>query len=218
MRGFTLIEMLVVLAIVAIISTIVLSGQSEFNRAVVINDTAYTVALSLKEAQSYGISSQTFSSVSNPAYGISFSNATPDTYTLFADVVPASPGDSLGTLCPGHTTASGPQAHAGNCVYTDAVNELVRTYTLTHGFTVSDFCVQDGAGVITYCTSTGTLTKVDISFLRAATSATIIGTHGAATYAQAFAKAIIKVSAPAGGDRCVVVTSLGQISVAQACP
>ena len=49
-RGFSLIEMMVVLVIIALITTIALFGQQDFNRSLLLTDTAYTIALTAREA------------------------------------------------------------------------------------------------------------------------------------------------------------------------
>src|ERR1043166_8621201 len=85
-EGFTLIEMLMVLAIIVIITTIALSGQTLFNSSVVLTNTAYDVALSLRQTETFGIASRVFNGVANAGYGIEFSKATPASYVSYADV------------------------------------------------------------------------------------------------------------------------------------
>lgn len=211
-RGFTLVEMLVVLAIIVIITTIALVGQSNFNKSLILTETAYNVALSIRESQSYGLSTRTFGGIQNAGYGVRFSLASPTTYTTFSDVHPAAPGTDT-PRCPGHSerNASNPEARPGNCYYSNA-SELIRTYTLARGYRITSFCGTTAGG--TQTCSGWTLTNLDIVFLRPNTETIITGNNAT----QAFTKASIIIQPPEGGaERCITVTSLGAISVAAEC-
>ena len=92
-RAFTLVEMIVVLSIISILTVIVVVGQTSFNKSNLLTDTAYTVALSMRETQTLGLSSRTFSSVPNAGFGVHFGDSTAY-YDQFADIYPAAPGTS----------------------------------------------------------------------------------------------------------------------------
>ncbi len=130
MPGFTLVEMLVVLAIIVVISAIVFSGQAAFNRTLALSNAAYDIALSARQAQAYGLSSQAFNAINNPPYGLYFQSATPTSYIFFADTSPAV------------VTNSKPNVRPGNGYY-DVSTEAVQTYTLNNGFSVSAFCAPE---------------------------------------------------------------------------
>lgn len=53
--GFTLIELIVVIAIFSIIMSVALYNQSGLNSSILTNNFAYELALNIREAQSYGI-------------------------------------------------------------------------------------------------------------------------------------------------------------------
>lgn len=218
--GFTLVEMMVVLAIITVITTVAVTGQGAFNRSLVLTDTAYTIAFSIREAQTYGLSSRAANSLNNAGYGIRFSTVTPKSYILYADTSPASPGSTQGNFCPGHLQpSSSPDSHPGDCIYDPSANpaELVRTYTLNRGFSIYQFCGKEvSAPYATKCSSTNFET-MHISFMRPATDATIFGRTTSGVLI-ALTDATIYLRSPDGAaERCVFVSKVGQIGVG-ACP
>jgi prepilin-type N-terminal cleavage/methylation domain-containing protein len=217
LRGFTIIEMIVVLAIVVLLTAVVVTGQNDFNKTLILTDTAYTVALSVRQAQTYGLSSRSYSGTSNAAYGIHIASTSPKGYQMFADVYPNAPGTSS-VYCPGHTAAAGtPDAKPGNCLYDATQTELVQNYTLNRGFFISDVCGKDTGGVLR-CTSTSYLTGVDILFLRPNTDSIVTGLRSGGNVKLTTAQ--IVVSEPTGvTSRYICVSSVGQVSVATTtCP
>lgn len=217
-RGFTIVEMIVVLAIIVLVTAVALTGQSSFNRSLTITDTAYTVALSIRQAQTYGLSSRTVAgtSVTNAGYGVHF-QASSNSYSMFADISKALV--SAPAYCP-TGTAGTPEAKPGNCLYDANNNEIVQNYTFGRGFTISDICGHDAQSpTITRCTSTGYLTGADIVFIRPNTDSIITGLRSSGGNIQLL-DAQIKLQAPTGGGmRYVCVTSVGEVSVAAtSCP
>ncbi len=213
LRGFTMVEMLVALGIILIITAIVITGQSSFNRSLILTDTSYTVAFTLRQAQSLGLSSRKFSATQNAGYGVHFESGS-NSYTLFADILPVSPGSTQGGACSGHSIPSGLDAKPGNCIY-DSVTEKVTTYSLNRGFTISSFCGVDGGGA-QRC-SGSYLDSLDISFLRPNTQANILGVRAGAVIP--LTSATITLMSPDGTQtRCVSVTKVGQIAVGTTCP
>lgn len=212
-RGFTLVEMMVVLAIIVIITTMALLGQSSFNRSMVLTDTAYTIAFSVREAQSLGISSRAFAGTQDAGYGLQFTNLSPTTYKLFADTYPTAPGDTqYTTICPGHPNvpATNPEAKPGDCIQT-LESEVVRTYSLNNGFTISRFCGRQTNGV-ELCN--GSLDSLNIMYLRPNTQSVITGVNG--NIRTTLQDATIRITSPDGtAERCVYVSKVGQVSVVQ---
>lgn len=152
--------MIVVVAIIVVITTIALVGQSSFNRSLVLTNTAYTVAFSIREAQSLGISSRLFSGVQNAGYGVHFTAGQDTTYTLFADITPIAAGNiQNATICPGHTVGSGPEAKPGDCVWNGA-SETVRSYSLNNGFRILRFCGTQAGGSLR-CSDSGGALAID---------------------------------------------------------
>lgn len=140
LRGLTLIELLVVMGIFSIISLVVLANHSRFNSSVLLGSLAYDIALSVREAQVYGLSVREFANSFQVGYGVRFASAT--SYVFFAD-----------------TNA--------NKKYDSGVDSIVRTYTLGKGHTVKRFCATSSLGVETCSdSSSGPLNYLDILFFR----------------------------------------------------
>ncbi len=215
-------EMIVVLAIIVIITTIALLGQTSFNRSLVLTDIAYTIAFSIREAQSYGLSSRTFSAQSDAGYGIRFGSDSATSYTLFADLLPVKPGDRNNPgVCPGHpdVPSTNPEAKPGNCIQNNA-SEVVRTYALNNGFKIKSFCGVRAVDGILRCSGDG-LYALNIVYMRPNTQSVITGVTSSAvspplSAREALSSATIRITSPDGAaERCILVTKVGHVSVAQ---
>lgn len=205
-RGFTLVEMLVVLAIIVVITAVVITGQTSYNRSLVLTDTAYTVAYSVRQAQSLGLASRGVSSLSNAGYGVRFTGPSGNGYLVFGDT--GGTNTLSASVCP-VGTAGTPDAKPGNCKYDAGTDSIVQTYSLSRGYTIQGLCGKVSAGGT--CTP---VTSLDVVFMRPETRAIIIGPSN-----QSFVCAQLNVVAPTGGDiRTVRVSQLGEISVGQSCP
>lgn len=83
-RGFSLVELLITIAIILIITTLVMIRYGSFNSTTLLKSQAYEVALNLREAQTYAVSVRGDASQFRNAYGIYFERDT-QTYQLFYD-------------------------------------------------------------------------------------------------------------------------------------
>lgn len=212
--GFTLIELLVVLAIIAIITGIALSSQGTFNKTLVLANTAYDVGLTLRSAQTYGISTRAIGSVANAGYGVDFNRGTPGTFIFFADSTP--PPSSSIYACHSIADTSRPDARPGNCVYDSG--EKVTTYTLGNRITVADFCAFSGGSWS--CANSGNklLSSLDIVFARPNPDA-FMSTNGSYSTTFPVSAACITLTSPQGGARYVSIAVSGEINVrATSCP
>src|SRR3989338_6906440 len=54
-RGFTLVELLVTLSLFVVLTTIVLFSQQKFNGSILLTNLAYDVALTIRQAQTFGV-------------------------------------------------------------------------------------------------------------------------------------------------------------------
>jgi len=214
-RGFTLIEMLVVLAIIAILTAIAVTGQSTFNKTLILTDTAYDVAFSARQAQSYGLSSRTFGSYTsqNYGYGLHFDRVTPNKYVFFADTSHAlavAGGCSVGI-------AGTPSYKVGNCRF-DTADGIVSTYTFSRGFTISKFCGKSGTAAPVCSTDSSPLTTLDIVFTRPNTSTTINGLVNGTSLRTFTCAQLTLTDQSRQATKTIRISSLGEVSLNQTCP
>ena len=113
LRAFTLVELVVTVGIFALISTLIITRNSQFDEEIFLSDMAYDVALSLRRAQSYGINVRGSEGSFDLPYGVHFTAGT-TTYELFVDT----DGDE----------------------FYDEPEELIETYTLGRGTHVNALC------------------------------------------------------------------------------
>ncbi len=97
-RGFTLIEVVVVIGVMAIISSLMLANFPRFNKQISVEREASKLALSLRKAQSYALAVREFSPVFNddpfctnppvkfPGYGLFFKLSDPAHYFIYGDI------------------------------------------------------------------------------------------------------------------------------------
>jgi len=192
-NGFTLIELMVSLAIFAFMTAFLLAKYGTFNQSTLVTNLAYDAALTIRSAQSYGLNvlgtvsnsstctGQTGYSAGNPCfyypYGVYFALSTPNQFILFADI------DGTGKYDSGTS------------------GELISTYNMNHGYTIKSIC----AGTLTSCTPLSS--SLNITFKRPNPDAIIIGDGGSAV---SYAKITFVAN---NTTSSVVVQSTGEISV-----
>jgi prepilin-type N-terminal cleavage/methylation domain-containing protein len=185
-QGFTLVELLVSIGIFTAVTAVAVFNHTQFNSSVLLTDLAYEVALSIRQAQFYGITVKQTSADPTKftsGYGIHFDTGSNKTYTLFEDV-------KNGGTPPNHVRAG-------------ADGDVdIETFKIEKGNTISKICL-DGT---TPCSNA----VVDISFVRPNPDAYIRANGNTST---AYAKAEVCILSPANIKRKVVVESTGQISV-----
>lgn len=215
-RAFTLIEMLVVLAIMSALSLVVLAGQSTFNKSLILKDTAYSIAYSFREAQTFGLSSVRYAGTSNVSYGIFFDKVTPDQYLLFADL----DNSWLSLWCP-IGAVSTPDYKPGDCVYRAPYDKIIKTTKFTRGFTVQKFCAKPQNGT-KRCSDTNGPTDIynlSVTFVRPNMTPIITMRQNSGSKFLQATCAEIYLQAPEGGaTRTVRVSQFGEISLNQVCP
>jgi Tfp pilus assembly protein FimT len=182
-RGFSLIELLVVTGIFIVITGVVLANNAQFNSSVLLGNAAYDIALSVRQAQVYGLSTQSYSGQFQVGYGIHF--ASPTQYLLYADL-----------------------DVANNKRYDAGVDQVVAEYTLSRGHSVLRFCGLRSDSTEDCSDNTAALTHLDVAFLRPNPDATITGDSP-----TPYSIARITLQSKSGQTRTVSIQSTGQISV-----
>jgi prepilin-type N-terminal cleavage/methylation domain-containing protein len=136
--GFTLVELLVSIGIFTVITSVAVFNHSQFNNSVLLTNLAYEIALSVRQAQFYGITvrqSAATPGAFDSGYGIRFDLGTTMTqYSLYEDRAPHN-----------HVYASG---------------ELLEAFRIQKGNRISKILVTNSSG------SVSTPSIVDISFIR----------------------------------------------------
>lgn len=203
--GFTLIELIVVSAIILIITAFVLFQQTKFNSSTLLRSLTYSVALSVRQAQIYGTSvreSVSGSGVFGAGYGVYFPPGNTAQYYVFSD------NNGNGAYDP-DPDGAGP-----------LVGEELPVYTLGTGYFVSNVCVTLLGGSTQQCYSgTGTLINTLTIFFRRpnpdACFATDVFPAACAKGATAqYSTAYVQLKSTGNGDtRSVKVSSTGQIAV-----
>jgi prepilin-type N-terminal cleavage/methylation domain-containing protein len=206
-RGFTLVELLVTISVFVLVTMVVLVNQSDFNSGVLLNNLAYDLALTTRQAQSYGINvrgtagSSLDASTVFPPYGVQFDMSQKTQFALYADVV----GEIDGKLGNGIYDAGLAAPCAGDA--SPQCRELVERYTIKRGNFIEKLCITQGT---TESCSDGT-GKLSITFRRPDPDAVIraegFGGPGLASSAR------IVVASPKGTTRSIAVYETGQISV-----
>jgi len=87
-QGFTVIELIVSVAVLLVITTLILAKFPNFNDSVSLKKTVQDVALEIRQAQVYGLGVREFQSGGGlyPGYGVHFDVASPGSFILFADI------------------------------------------------------------------------------------------------------------------------------------
>jgi prepilin-type N-terminal cleavage/methylation domain-containing protein len=198
-RGFTLIELVVVTAIIALITGLILVSDSTFGGKILLENLAYDMALSIRQAQIYGISTQRFTQGSfntfNTGYGVHFDMSDPTHYLTFADACTASAG----------TPPDGLYTVAGS----SCVGESVGLTTIDRGFKIVKLCATKGG--TEHCDKD----TLDIVFVRPEPDAIISYDSKSCPQNQAKCqnRARIQIVSPRGDTDSIVIEKNGQISV-----
>lgn len=194
--GFTLVEMMVVVAIMTIIMGVVFFNSRDFANNANITNQAYKIALSVREAQVYGLSVRGYQDISsgsaifNMGYGVSFDTSSASgkntSYSIFVD------------KDKNHEYGLG--------------DEIFETDPLEVGNTIYKICTTKagmGSGFSFDCSSS----RADISFLRPNPEA-----YFKADGRNDFDSVVVVVKTPTGKMKQVEVYSTGQIAVEDADP
>lgn len=168
-----------------IVSSVILASNSNFGGKILLENLAYDMALTVRQAQVYGISTQRFGANNYSAgYGLHFAMSSPALYVLFADAVTA------------------------NGLYDSG--ELVQSIAIERGYTIQKLCATPING-----SEDCTLTQLDILFKRPEPDAWISanGTSCILLSGSCQESARIFVNSPRGDVYSILVDVNGQVSV-----
>ncbi|MES3030886.1 MAG: prepilin-type N-terminal cleavage/methylation domain-containing protein [Patescibacteria group bacterium] len=184
-KGFTLVELMISVGIFALMTSFLLAKYGTFNQSVLLTNLAYDIALSIRNAQSFGLNVRSVpGSTENfdAAYGVHFDTTIPGAYVFFSD--PEKDG-----------------------VYDD-INEIT-TYTIKRGSVISGLCVGSSADD---CSGSGGTQPetLDITFKRPNPNAIIKMNEDDE---EVFQYAEINLRATDGSMKKIVVRSTGQIAI-----
>ena len=177
-------ELLVTLSLFVVLTTIVLFSQSKFNGSILLTNLAYDVALTVRQAQTYGVNvRETSSGVFDKAYGVHFDILTDDKkFLLFAD-------------------SGGGSGYDGSDIEVNKYNIKRGNYIKEIRVINSNDCLSSNDGC--------SVNKLDITFLRPDPDARFESNPTK----QNITEAKIIISSANGDTRNVLVNSTGQISI-----
>jgi type II secretory pathway pseudopilin PulG len=188
--GFTIMELVAVMGIIVVVSAVTLANNARFGGSVLLQNLAYDMALSIRQAQVYGIAVRNYGSGNFSAlYGMHFDISDATHYELFADV-------------------------SGSGIYDPSKNVPPSPYVIGRGYRIDGLCSPAGTDPAT-CTRVG---QLDVVYKRPEPDARITaGSGGGQTCiqnpSQCKESARIIVKSPRGDIMSVLVEATGQISV-----
>ncbi|MDB5188743.1 MAG: hypothetical protein JWM92_341 [Candidatus Nomurabacteria bacterium] len=208
-QGFTLIELIVVIAIVAVVSTILLFHYSDFSTTIALTTLSEDIGLSARKAQSYATSVRSIAgtngAMSNtfPAYGVSFS-VNPTATTIYDPTAASFP-----LFVDASSTNNGVTNNAfdnnGTCGSPAVGQECVESFSITNNDKIVSLCTDKAPCM----TTSGT---VNVVFHRPNPDA-VICVAGLDCTTQQASYVKITVQSPTGVQRTVTIWNTGQISI-----
>ena len=199
--GFTLVELMVVITIMLIITSISFYNYTAFRSQTLISSLAYDISLAIRQAQLYGVSGRGTDASITPisatsdlsgftyAYGVSFDAINnPTQFKIFADTN----GDGFYTAIPS--------------------DETVQTYALQAGTKISSVCVTSNS----VCAAADTVRgPVAILFKRPESRILVSYTSGGVTHSEVLNMTVqITVqSSDHSLSKVITISPLGQISI-----
>lgn len=176
---------MVVTAIFVLLSAVVLASNSRFGSVIILQNLAHDIALSVREAQVYGIAVRRFDPTSGPGmfsygYGMHFAPGT--SYELFADA-----------------NANG-KWDAG---------ETVKTTTLSGGYAITNLCGPEATCGLTRVDILFKRPEPDACI----STNGAVTLSGQGLCVSAISRSIISITSPRGDAASVLIDASGQISV-----
>jgi prepilin-type N-terminal cleavage/methylation domain-containing protein len=209
-RGVTLVELIVVVAIFGLVSSVLFYNYSDFSTNVSVKNLAQEMALSIRKAQTYATSIRTIDSAQGvrtdrySGYGMSFALGDPEggsvisepsskSFILFADV--PSGGGAYG---------NGVYEGAGECGVPAPGTECVEGFGINSADKIVRVCTDTG------CQESG---QVNVLFRRPSPEAEICVVRGGSCQSTKSSFLKVTIQSPKGLEKVVTVWNTGQIGV-----
>jgi len=200
--GFTLAELIVVIAIFAVITSIALFDQAKLNSSILLTNLSYEVGLSVREAQTYGIGVRSPDDGSDPDAGFS------GLFGVHFDLTNTGANNQI-ILYSGTSDS--------NIYLSPDQAKYMYTFTNQRGNYIRALCLGPGFGQGTPCT--GNVAKLDVWFQRPSPDAHFHGTDASGNTDDSLniGPAYIVVSSQDNTNcKVIVIQQTGQVSVENA--
>ena len=191
-----------VIVIMSLITLVFLNRQSKFDSSTIMRSLAYSIALSVRQAQVYGISVRSSGPSSgnfSSAHGLYFVSSTPSSYVLFAD-------------------------KDTDKKYTISIDGVDQNFNLNKGYVITEFCAVSSSGK--RCTGAddtsgvATISSLSIMFIRPNPDAYVYAFDSLGNkilfggLPEIFSTAYLQVASLNSPDkRFISITNTGQVSV-----
>jgi prepilin-type N-terminal cleavage/methylation domain-containing protein len=189
-RGFTLVELLITIVIFVMLTGVVLFNQNKFDSTVLLKNLAYDIALTIRQAQTYGVNVKESQQSGNfSSYGVYIKSDETQKIIFFSDIDGDKSFSDEDMSCPAN----------------DVDSECMQKYTLKRGNYISKICVMN-----TGESSCLEISELTIYFKRPNPDAYIYADGSTVTseYSE------IEISSVDNSSKVsVVITSVGQIYV-----
>ena len=213
-NGFTVVELMVTIAILAIINTVVFLNYPALRENINLKRTAEEMAVIIKQEQSDALNVRRLDDPNNNnpnynpflgIYGVHFNSSNNNTFVLFAD---------NGVNINGNNN-NNRYVNTGGNICKNNKPECVQEYQINNGITISNLEVsQDG---ISYYVCNNN--KLNIIFTRAKVLAQITDSNGSSTFgcgpSPSITPSVVKIvlNSPSGKIKTIEVWVNGQVSI-----
>lgn len=188
-RGFSLIEIVVSLAIITLVTTLVMVRFGSFNSSIILKNQAFELALDTREAQVFSVSVRGSQNEFREEYGIYVDVDQPSHYIFWLD--DSSNNGGVEPVLPAFNASPN--------------DETIRVRTLDPRFSIVEICINTDSNC--------DVEEVHISFARPNFDAKIRAVTDSGTSAAQDVRITLAANNDLTFTRSVVVTQSGQITV-----
>lgn len=182
--GFTLVELMVVIALITVFASVFLLGRNKYSERLNLKTQAYTLASLVRQAQSYSLGVRADSGNFGISYGVSIGRSAPTYITLFAD-------------------------RNKNGLYDSASGEAVDSYNMSDGTIISNLCGLTGGGE-----NCSNIDRIEVTFNRPNPTAEVKLLNNAGNPVPSRnPPGKIYMQSPSGEGIVVSIDSTGQVSI-----